>query len=128
MTYINHWASSAPHAVFSQLVTSNTTEHLKYVEGCYDQQREAPVHEEVPDDSSIDCIVLYAITWGHVHQEHKARQDLIQTIMQTGRADYKLYVSEYYMKLENKHMLPAAKDQDWHCPLVVSIKNEDASN
>ena len=32
------------------------------------------------------------------------------------------------MKLDNKHLLLGDRDADWHRPLAVSTKNEEASN
>ena len=139
--FINYWAPGWPNYVDIQMVSSNSSEHLDKIKAYYSTQQ-SQRQGEAP---SVDCIVLYTLSWGHsaliqgyrrdfgyvTHPDTQFRVKLSEEEIQAriaehlrgdGGHDYQMSVTNYYMLFTNDFLLLGASDADWHTPLQTMIK------
>ena len=121
-----------------QMATSNSLLELKKLSRYFQIPKYSRDPEQEPD---IDCIVTYAFNWGHddytrqyrktllesAHQGIDSARHTCQNMEENGTTDFKLDIPEYFFqiasKLGNTFWLQAAKDHDWHNPLVIHFKS-----
>jgi hypothetical protein len=126
-TVLKQW----PRFIGSQTVTSNLWNTL---EQCNKIGRENPnlPWKEWPE---LDVIMCSIISWGHDKSSSTNRKFLQSSDMPTfrkfvhdslssknhGPGEFFINVDNYYMNLENQHLLLGQNDADWHSPLIVKF-------
>ena len=140
--FINYHAGGWPNYLDIRLVSSNTTEQLDELKKFY----QTVPHQRTGEAPSVDCIVLYFLSWGHssklrsfrdtfgfelnpntglyegMDAEEYERQTTDIVMGNSLKRDYDLKVTNYYMQFDNDLMLLGASDHDWHTPLQTVIR------